>query len=80
MAANVNVTMYASYEYHLSHCILLMKKMHRALLGEVRMDSAALDWSHTEHCTGMLLRGINKHHEKFERKVATDVIVYYGSC
>ncbi|KUI54271.1 hypothetical protein VP1G_10659 [Cytospora mali] len=72
--------LYTEFEYHLRHCTFLWKKMHRALLrgggGKMAIDSVTAGYSHTEHCSHMLMT---------RREVALDVInavivVKYPDC
>lgn len=45
---------FVSSEYHVLHCTYMWRKMHRALLNGRSIDSYIGDYSHTEHCEGMI--------------------------
>lgn len=60
--------LYVNWEYHISHCTAMWKKMHRAImsgLGNAAIDSYIGVYAHTAHCETMLLKG---------RHIAADVI------
>ncbi|KAK2601529.1 hypothetical protein QQS21_004914 [Conoideocrella luteorostrata] len=60
--------LYVNWEYHVSHCTAMWKKMHRAImsgLGNAAIDSYIGMYAHTAHCEKMLLKG---------RNIAGDVI------
>ena len=53
--------LYVSWEYHLTHCTFMWKKLHRALLRRGAIDDYIGDLGHTGHCSRMLLTdGINR--------------------
>jgi hypothetical protein len=43
-------------QYHLTHCLFLIKKMHRALERGKPIDGIIKPAHHTEHCVGQLLK------------------------
>ena len=49
--------LYPKFEYHLLHCTYMWKKLHRAMLGKGKaaIDSANGQYTHTQHCSHMLL-------------------------
>lgn len=55
-----NITgLYVSWDYHLRHCTVMWKKLHRAFLdvekGYGAIDSYVESYHHTEHCEKLLL-------------------------
>jgi hypothetical protein len=71
--------LYVNWEYHLSHCTAMWKKLHRAIagpFGKGAIDSYIGPYTHTQHCEHMLLGN---------RSVAFDVVntiilVKYPDC
>lgn len=50
--------LYVNWEYHLSHCTAMWKKLHRAIagpFGKGAIDSYIGPYTHTQHCEHMLL-------------------------
>jgi len=47
--------LYVSWEYHITHCTFMWKKMHRAVLAGRPLDSYVGRIEHTMHCTKTLL-------------------------
>ena len=47
--------MWVSREFHLYHCTYMWRKMHRAWARGGPMDSYIGNYSHTEHCEGVLV-------------------------
>ncbi|KAF1953090.1 hypothetical protein CC80DRAFT_507538 [Byssothecium circinans] len=50
-------------QYHLMHCLFLIKKLHRALASGKTVDGQIKTTHHTEHCIGQLLQshGFREH-------------------
>ena len=46
--------LFVSGEYHQFHCTYMWRKLHRAILGNGRVDSYIGNYHHTEHCEKML--------------------------
>lgn len=47
--------LYVTWEYHITHCTFMWKKMHRAIMAGRPLDSYVNNVKHTEHCEEMLL-------------------------
>lgn len=50
--------LYVNWEYHITHCTALWKKMHRAVLGRYgrrAIDGYIASYEHTKHCEMMLM-------------------------
>jgi hypothetical protein len=54
---------YVRQQYHLTHCLFLLKKLHRALHAGRMVDGMIEPLGHTEHCVGQLLKpkGFREH-------------------
>ncbi|KAH6663003.1 hypothetical protein B0J14DRAFT_495344 [Halenospora varia] len=52
--------MYVSWRYHISHCVFMWKKMHRALDNGSLIDAYIGNYHHTHHCGHMLMMGQNE--------------------
>jgi hypothetical protein len=46
---------FVSAQYHVTHCVMMWKKMHRAISNGWPIDSYIGSLNHTEHCSRMLL-------------------------
>jgi hypothetical protein len=70
--------LYVNWEYHLTHCTAMWKKLHRAVLGKgkVAIDGYLGRMEHTEHCEHMLLNDRNTALDKFN----TIIQVKYPDC
>lgn len=52
--------MYVSWQYHITHCVFMWKKMHRALKRDGVIDAYIGNYNHTSHCGHMLMMVENK--------------------
>ena len=53
--------MYVPWSHHLWHCGFLWRKMHRALMAGVPIDSYIGNYTHTEHCTQIMVEENRQH-------------------
>jgi hypothetical protein len=44
-------------QYHVAHCLHLVKKLHRAYTSGQKLDGQIMPTHHTEHCVDMALKG-----------------------
>lgn len=47
--------LYVTWEYHITHCTFMWKKMHHAIMSGRPLDSYVNDFKHTLHCEQTLL-------------------------
>lgn len=47
---------YQTPQYHDAHCAYTWRKLHRAILGQRKIDSHIGGWEHTVHCSGTMYR------------------------
>ncbi len=55
LSAGQHTDLFVSWEYHITHCTYMWKKMHRAILKGKPLDSYMGNLLHTMHCEKMLL-------------------------
>ncbi|KAI1310108.1 hypothetical protein F5Y03DRAFT_382804 [Xylaria venustula] len=70
---------YVNWEYHVTHCTAMWKKLHRAILGELgrgAIDGYIGTYEHTKHCEMMLLGG----HDVALETINTRIAVKYPDC
>lgn len=65
---------FTSWEWHVTHCVFLWKKMHRALLSGGEVDTYMRNYGHTTHCGDMLL--VEKPKENSE----TSIFAKFPTC
>jgi len=53
--------MFVPWSHHLWHCGFLWRKMHRALMGGVPVDSYIGNYTHTVHCTQIMVEENREH-------------------
>ncbi|KAJ9660416.1 hypothetical protein H2198_002534 [Neophaeococcomyces mojaviensis] len=71
--------LYVNWEYHITHCTAMWKKIHRAILGDLgsrAIDSYIGRYAHTKHCEQMLLGG----REYALEAINTRIAVKYPDC
>lgn len=71
--------LYVSHEYHVRHCTLVWRKMHRALLsplGLAAVDGYMAGYAHTLHCEHMLLDWRDRPFEL----INTGLVRQFPSC
>lgn len=47
--------LFVSFAYHQAHCVFMWKKLHRAVENHRPIDGYIGNYSHTSHCSGILL-------------------------
>lgn len=62
-------------QYHLWHCSFAWRKLHRAVLGNGRVDSYLANENHTHHCSGVGLTPLPDPDE-----ITTLFTVKYTTC
>ncbi|MCJ1402922.1 hypothetical protein MMC11_006143 [Xylographa trunciseda] len=62
--------LFTSFEWHVAHCTLLWRKLHRKVLNGEPVDGYVADLKHTEHC-GKVLRMERKTDKIWETRVWT---------
>lgn len=55
VSAGRHSSLYVTWEYHITHCTFMWKKMHRAIMTGRPLDSYVNNIKHTEHCEEILL-------------------------
>ncbi|KUI68148.1 hypothetical protein VM1G_03641 [Cytospora mali] len=66
---------YVTWEYYMTHCTYMWKKMHRSLMTSRSLDSYIFDYRHTEQCEMVLL---DREHQLDSRSVM--LVSKYPSC
>lgn len=70
-----------TWRYHLTHCMWMWTKMHRAMMGNRPLDSYAASMDHTHHCTDQVMldadwmNGLTKLDE-----INTPIMTKYTTC
>lgn len=76
--------LWVTREFHLYHCTFQWRKMHRAILRGKPLDGYIGNYSHTEHCEGVLTNavldlGLGVVDVQIQRKFATCGVADYRS-
>jgi hypothetical protein len=71
---------WATRRYHLTHCIFLLRRLHRLVDGGKRLDSALEDYHHSKHCGDMIEKSLDGGGPIPMDLVMTFVVIGYPSC
>lgn len=63
---------------HLSHCVFIIMRLHRAVERGEQTDVLTMSYHHTEHCLMFLLEYASTH--QYFNSIATNGNVRFGSC
>jgi hypothetical protein len=79
-AASEQRFVWATRRYHLTHCIFLLRRLHRLVDGGKRLDSALEDYHHSKHCGDMIEKSLDGGGSIPMDLVMTFVVIGYPSC
>ncbi len=68
--------LFVTWEFHMTHCVFMWKKLHRAMLGGKMVDSYSWEYDHTRHC-GMMILGSQ---DREWNVTHTEIRIKYAHC
>jgi hypothetical protein len=71
---------WATRRYHLTHCIFLLRRLHRLVDGGKRLDSESWDYHHSKHCGDMIEKSLDGNGPVPMDLIMTFVVIGYPSC
>jgi hypothetical protein len=70
------LSVWTSYDWHVTHCTYVWKRLHRALLAEdMKIDSYTASYGHTKHCVEMITGQDEMH-----KALGTQVFAKFPTC